>query len=79
MTSSQIVEQLCNHEISKEDAIKEIESIRKGNLIRFIVDGISSATPDNHGYLKLKLPYQYFKIENALKKGDSVDVSFITD
>ena len=76
-----IIEQLCNHEISKQDAIDEIASItdglRKNNALEFNVEEVCFSIEDNHGYLKLKLPYQYSKIEGRVKSGDKVDVVFL--
>ena len=44
--------------------------------LEFEVVEVSSTVENNHGFLKLKLPYGYSKIEGILSKGDKVTVSF---
>ena len=78
MKVKEIIEKLCSHEISKQDAIEYITEItnglRKNNALEFEVEQVSYSIQDNHGFLKLILPYQYSKIEGEIKKGDKVDV-----
>lgn len=81
MKIEEIIDKLCNHEISKSDAIDEINIIvnklRKDGAIEFIVDVVAYTVNDNTGYLKLKLPYQYSKIQDRVRAGDKVDVIFL--
>jgi hypothetical protein len=81
MKIKEIIEKLCNHEISKQDAIAEIASItdglRRNNALEFTVEDIGCTVESNHGYLKLKLPYKYSRIEGRIKIGDKVDVVFL--
>jgi hypothetical protein len=81
MRINEIIEALCAHEISKQDAIDQLTKItnglRKNNALEFNVEEVSASIQDDHGYLKLKLPYQYSKMKGKLKKGDKVDVVFI--
>ena len=44
---------------------------------QFVVEESGFTSENNHGYLKLKLPYQYSKMENKVSKGDKVDVTFL--
>lgn len=81
MKVKEIIEKLCSHEISKQDAIEQItiitDGLRRNSALEFTVEEIGSTSENNHGYLKLKLPYQYSKIENRVKSGDKVDVVFL--
>jgi hypothetical protein len=81
MKLKEIIEKLCSHEISKQDAIEQItiitDGLRRNIALEFTVEEIGSTSENNHGYLKLKLPYQYSKIENRVKSGDKVDVVFL--
>lgn len=81
MKVKEIIEKLCNHEISKQDAIEQISIItdgfRRNNALEFTVEESGFTVENNHGYLKLKLPYQYSKMEGRIKKGDKVDVVFL--
>ena len=81
MKVKEIIEKICNHEISKQDAIEQItiitDGLRRNNALEFTVEEIGSTSENNHGYLKLKLPYQYSKIDGIIKKGDKVDVVLI--
>jgi len=62
MKVKEIIEKLCSHEISKQDAIEQIavitDGLRKNNALEFNVEEVSFSVENNHGYLKLKLPYQ---------------------
>lgn len=81
MKIGEIVEALAKHEISKQEAIDKLTEIVNGfrgsNSIEFDVEEVSFCLPEKHGYLKLKLPYQYHKIESRVKVGDRVDVVFL--
>ena len=81
MKIKEIIEKLCNHEISKTDAIKQIklinDGLRKNESIEFVVKSTSYSVENNHGYLGLMLPYQYSKMKNKVSKGDKVDVIFL--
>ena len=81
MKVKEIIEKLCRHEISKEDAIEQItiitDGFRRNNALEFTVEETGFTVENNHGYLKLKLPYQYSKIEGKIKQGDKVDVVFL--
>lgn len=81
MKIKEIIEKLCSHEISKNDAIEQIsiitDGLRKNNALEFIVEEIGFTSENNHGYLRLKLPYQYSKINGRIKKGEKVDVVLI--
>ena len=81
MKIKEIIKKLCNHEISKTDAIEQIkvitDGLRKNKSIQFLVEEIGFTSVNNHGFLKLKLPYQYKKMQDKFKKGDKVDVTFL--
>lgn len=81
MKIKEIIEKLCNHEISKQDAIQQIkvitDGLRKNESLEFVVEEVGFTSKNNHGFLKLKLPYQYSKMENKVTTGDRVDVSFL--
>ena len=81
MKIDEIIENLCGHSISKHEALQEmttiIDGLRKNNALEFNVEEVGFSIEDNHGYLKLKLPYQYSKMERRVKKGDKVDVVFL--
>ena len=81
MKVEEIINKVCNHEISKSEAIKVIkeitDSLRKQGAIEFNVESVAFGCETNDGYLHLRLPYSYNKIKDKVKKGDKVDVSFI--
>jgi len=81
MKIKQIIEKLCNHEISKQDAIEKLliitDGLRKNHALEFTVEETAFTIENDHGILKLKLPYQYYKIKGRIKKGDKVDVVFL--
>ena len=81
MKIKEIIEKLCNHEISKNDAIEKLsiitDGLRKNNALEFIVETVAFSIENAHGILNLKLPYQYSKMEGRIKQGDKVDVVFL--
>jgi hypothetical protein len=81
MKVKKIIEKLCNHEISKDQAIEEmsciINSLRRCKSLEFNVEQVSVSVENNHGYLRLKLPYQYSKMRDKVRVGDKVDVVFL--
>jgi len=81
MEIKQIIEKLCNHEISKKDAIEQLliitDGFRKNNALEFTVEEIAYSIVNNDAILKLKLPYRYSEIEGRIRKGDKVDVIFL--
>ena len=81
MKVKEIIEKLCNHKISKMDAIEQIkvitDGLRKNESLEFVVEESGFTSENNHGYLKLKLPYQYIKMENKVSKGDKVYITFL--
>ena len=81
MKVEEIINNVCNHEISKSDAIKAIkeitDSLRKQGALEFNVEAVKFGVETNDGYLELRLPYGYNKIEGKINKGDKVDVTFI--
>jgi hypothetical protein len=81
MKIKEIIEKLCSHEISKNEAINLITEItdgfRKNNALEFIIEEYGTTTHSDSGYLKLILPYQYSKMKGKVKNGDKVDVVFI--
>lgn len=78
MKTELIIDKLLSHEISKRQALELIErnndSLRSQGALRFQVEEVAFRTKTNDGILKLRLPYQYSKIENKIDKGDFVDV-----
>jgi hypothetical protein len=78
MKINEIIEKLCSHEITKNQAIEAISIIvngfRNNNAIEFTVESVGFTIESKHGILELKLPYQYSRIENKVKKGDKIDV-----
>lgn len=78
MRLNEIINSLCNHEISKDEAIEKISSIinsfKRREPMEFTVQDVKFSVQDNHGYLFLKIPYGYSKIEGKFKLGDAVDV-----
>lgn len=81
MKIEEIIDKLCSHEISKHEAIEELTTITKGlrknKALEFEVTYVAYTAENNHGILHLKLPYQYSKMGNRVKVGDSVDVVFL--
>lgn len=79
MKIDEILEKLCNHEISKSDAKELIKNIidnyKHKNYIEFTVESTSFNCHNFDGYLNLKMPYGFAKMENVFKKGDKVDVN----
>lgn len=39
-----------------------------------IIEQVSFSVENNHGYLRIKFPYGYEKIQGKIKKGDEVKV-----
>jgi len=78
MKINKIIDSLCNHEISKREAIAQLTEItnglRKNSAIEFIVEEVSYSIENNHAFLKLKLPYRYDEIKDKVKRGDKLDV-----
>ena len=81
MKVKEIIEKLCSHEISKYEAIDEmndiINKLRRDRALEFNVEQVSFCVENGHGYLSLKLPYQYSKMRDKVKIGDKVDVVFL--
>lgn len=81
MKVKEIIEKLCSHEISKQDAIEQItiitDGLRRNNALELTVEESGFTVENDHGYLKLKLPYQYSKMKDKVSKGDKVDVTFL--
>jgi len=76
----EIIDSLCNHTISKGQALQEIIDIFnnfKGAGTEFIIDGIGFTSESNHGYITGKIPYGYDIIKDKFKKGDSICVFVI--
>ncbi|MBP9727668.1 MAG: hypothetical protein KBD83_09455 [Gammaproteobacteria bacterium] len=74
---------LCKHDRCVKDRIcQDCGSVityvpdHENMELEFEVEEVSSTVENNHGFLKLKLPYGYSKIEGILSKGDKVTVSF---
>ena len=81
MKIEEIVTDLLSHNISKIEAIDRfetiIDSLRNRNGIEMEVESISFSVKDNHGFLELKKPYGYSKIDGLINKGDKVDIILI--
>jgi hypothetical protein len=81
MKIKEIIDALCNHEITKAQATEKIESIFDGcrinNSIEFQVVEVGEYHPSGLYYLKLRLPYEYSKIKDNVNSGDKVDVIFL--
>jgi hypothetical protein len=77
MKAQEIIERLCRHEISKGEAINQIDELinglRKRGSLEFTVEESGFTSENNHGFLKLKLPYAYSEMID-IKKGDKVDL-----
>ena len=82
MKINQIIEKLCNHEISKQKATQDILIIingyRKKNALNFTVEKVYFSISKNYAILKIRLPYEYDKIEGKIKIGDKVDVRLLS-
>ena len=80
MSIKEIITELLNHEISKSEAINMLEkhrdSFRNKNSLEFEVESTGFTMFNNHGILKLKIPYYYEKMKK-IKAGDKVDVMLI--
>jgi len=81
MKINEIIEKLCKHEISKQEAIEQLfaitDGLQKRSALRFTVESIGFTVHDDHGILNLKLPYGYSKMEGNVKVDDKVDVVFL--
>jgi len=76
----EIIDSLCNHKISKGQALQEIIDIFNNFKIagtEFVIDGIAFTSESNHGYITAKIPYGYDLIKARFKKGDIIYVSVI--
>lgn len=78
MKIKQIVDKLCNHEISKVEAVdflaEIIDSFRNKNAIGFFVEQVAFSSENNDAVLSLRAPYSYNKIKGKVEIGDRVDV-----
>ncbi len=83
MKISEIINQLCSHEISKQEAIVQLteitDGLRKKNTFEFTVEEVGHIQDGHltHGYLNLKLPYRFYDIQDRVRVGDKVDVTFL--
>jgi hypothetical protein len=81
MKIKQVIEQLCSHEISKQQAIELIteitDSLRSKRAIGFYVEGIAFSSESNDAILNLRAPYYYDKIKGRIEIGDLVDVEIL--
>lgn len=74
MRVPEIIDKLCNHEISKREALHELEKILNNEALQFTVEEFSYTVGKQHATLKIVLPYQYYKVQDKIKKGDNVNV-----
>jgi len=76
-----IITDLLSHDINKSEAINKLKEITNGlrnkNSIEMEVESIAFSVENNHGFIKLKKPYGYSKIEGLINKGDKVDINLI--
>lgn len=81
MNINEIIDKLCNHDISKHEAkdlLKDkTQKLRQKESIEFTVKEVGFCCKNNHGYLELILPYQYDKIKGKVRCGDKVFVNII--
>lgn len=77
MEAKEIIRQLCDHEITRLDAelliIELVNAFRSPAFIEGEVESISHTITDNHGFIKIMLPYNYEAIDGRLKQGDKID------
>ena len=73
-----IIDMLCNHDISKEEAFEMIIekkiTLKDKSQIYFTVDSVGVSVENSHAHLNLILRYGYPEIEGKFKKGDTVGV-----
>lgn len=78
---NEIIDNLCSHEISKQEAFDALFSIingfRKGNALEFEVRKILFTEENNHGILEFVIPFGYRDIEGKVKIGDRIDVTLL--
>ena len=78
---TEIIESLCSHEISKQEAINQlgliVDGLRVKSALEFEIEEISFSVENNHGRLNLLIPYGYSKMPDKLKRGEKVDVIFL--
>ena len=78
MKINKIIDMLCNHDISKKEAVKMItdkmDLLKDKSQIYFTVDGVGESVVNSHAHLNLVLWYGYPEIEGKFKKGDTVGV-----
>lgn len=78
MKVEKIIDHLCNHEISKTEAIglirETIDSLRSKAAVKFLVEEVAFSVESNDAVLKLRAPYNYKAIEGKVEYGDAVDV-----
>jgi|LakMenEpi03Aug12_release.lakeMendotaPanAssembly.Ray.scaffolds.fasta_scaffold3733717_1 hypothetical protein len=81
MKIDEILNKLCNHEISKQQAkelIKHItDSLRNKNCFEFTIEEISFNCHNFDGFLKIKMPYGFAKMDKKFKTGDLIDVNLV--
>mgnify|MGYP001039791378 CR=1 FL=1 len=77
-TVNEIIESLLNHEITKRVAVERLKNLANGMLpqngIEFNVESVAFSVKDDHGFLRLVIPYGYAKITGIFNEKDEVVV-----
>lgn len=74
MNIDEILNKLCDHEISKEDAKRLL--YKKEKSLVFDIESTSFTVENNHGILKISLPFGWSEISH-FKAGMKVKVKLI--
>jgi len=80
MRIEEIIEKLCNHEITKNTAISELKNIankKQDEDLKFKVEGIAFTSDTDSGILNLRLPYQYSSMKGKFRLNDRVYVTLV--
>lgn len=78
MKVKRIIEKLCSHDLTKDEAINLIEvimeTLRNKDSIKFFVEYVAFTSESDDAILHLRAPYYYSKIKGRIEIGDSIDV-----
>jgi viroplasmin and RNaseH domain-containing protein len=81
MKIEEIINNLLNHEITKDDAITQLQEIvdgfRQKQAIEYKIESHGFSVHDNDSVLQLRNKYGYSKVPKWANKATKVDVIFI--
>jgi hypothetical protein len=78
MNISEIIDRLCAHELTRDEAKEKIQEIvdqyRQKGALEFEIMEVGFTSCNNHARIRIEKRYSWKDIEGKLKKGDKVDL-----